>query len=240
MKLERAGDGVEVLRVRPPARVQKLTNIYLLAGDGDGVVVYETGSVGAAGAIREAAAERGGIGQIVLSHAHADHRGGASKLGAPVFCHADERPGAEGDGWAAEFDYSKVRNPLIRAIAPRALRDMDGGPLEIAGTLAQGDTVAGFQVLHLPGHTPGQIGLWGECGCRRLRSGPTIRRPGRASARSPRSIPQPSGSATTGRSRAMWGRSWSARRRGTNAANQPAASPRSPPSLSSILWSPSV
>jgi glyoxylase-like metal-dependent hydrolase (beta-lactamase superfamily II) len=39
---------------------------------------------------------------------------------------------------------------------------MDGGPLKIAGTLADGDTVAGFRVLHLPGHTPGLIGLWRE------------------------------------------------------------------------------
>lgn len=161
MKTERAAEGVEVLRLRPPARVQKLTNIYLL-DDGDGLVVYETGSVGAADAIRAAAAERGGINRIVLSHAHADHRGGASKLDAPVLCHPDERPGAEGDGWAGHFDYSKVRNPIIRKIAPGALRDMDGGPLEIAGTLSERDDVAGFRVLHLPGHTPGLVGLWRE------------------------------------------------------------------------------
>jgi glyoxylase-like metal-dependent hydrolase (beta-lactamase superfamily II) len=37
-----------------------------------------------------------------------------------------------------------------------------GGPLVIADTLAEGDTVAGFRVLHLPGHTPGQVGLWRE------------------------------------------------------------------------------
>ena len=39
---------------------------------------------------------------------------------------------------------------------------MDGGPLQITGTLEAGDPVAGFQILHLPGHTPGQIGLWRE------------------------------------------------------------------------------
>lgn len=160
--MERAGDGVEVLRVRPPGRVQKLTNIYLVADDG-GVLVYETGSVGAASAIRTAAGERGGITRIVLSHAHADHRGGASRLDAPILCHPDERPGAEGDGWAEEgFDYAKIGNPLIRALTPRALRDMDGGPVQIAGTLTEGEAIAGFTVLHLPGHTPGQIGLWRE------------------------------------------------------------------------------
>jgi len=160
--MERVGDGVEVLRLRPPARVQKLTNIYFLADDG-GVTLYESGSVGMAGAIGRAAEERGGIRRIVLSHAHADHRGGASKLGAPVFCHADERPGAEGDGWVKDgFDFAQIANPLVRALTPGALRGMDGGPVQVAGTLADGDSVAGFTVLHLPGHTPGLIGLWRE------------------------------------------------------------------------------
>src|SRR5207247_9818780 len=58
------------------------------------------------------------------------------------------------------FDYSKVRNPLVRALAPGTLQRLDGGPVEITETLAEGDSVAGFEVLHLPGHTPGLIGLW--------------------------------------------------------------------------------
>ena len=157
---ERVADGVELLRLRPSGRPQRLTNIYLLK-DGDGVAVYETGSASAAKSIERAASERGGITRIVLSHAHADHRGGAAGLDAPVLCHPAERPGAEGDGWEADgFDYSKVRSPIVRALAPRVVRRMDGGPLTIAGELGEGDEVAGFQVLHLPGHTPGLIGLW--------------------------------------------------------------------------------
>ena len=38
----------------------------------------------------------------------------------------------------------------------------DGGPVEISGTLVEGDEVAGFRVIELPGHAPGQIGLWRE------------------------------------------------------------------------------
>jgi hydroxyacylglutathione hydrolase len=160
--VERIGEGVEVLRVRSPGRVQRTTNIYLLEADG-GLTVYETGSIGGATAIRAAAAERGGIRQIVLSHAHADHRGGAARLDAPILCHPQERPGAESDdGPSYGFDYSKIRNPLIRAITPRMLKAMDGGPLHIAGTLEEGDLIAGFQILHLPGHTSGLIGLWRE------------------------------------------------------------------------------
>jgi hydroxyacylglutathione hydrolase len=158
--MERVAEGVELLRLRPPGRPQRLTNIYLLADDG-GVAVFETGAQTAARHIERAAGERGGIKRIVLSHAHADHRGGAAHLDAPVFCHPDERPGAEGDGWEATgFDYSKVRNPIVRALGPRVVSRMDGGPLEVAGELREGDAVAGFEVLHLPGHTPGLIGLW--------------------------------------------------------------------------------
>ncbi len=38
----------------------------------------------------------------------------------------------------------------------------DGGPVEIAGTVAEGDEIAGFTVVEIPGHAPGQIALWRE------------------------------------------------------------------------------
>jgi glyoxylase-like metal-dependent hydrolase (beta-lactamase superfamily II) len=160
--MERVGEGIEVLRLQATVHPHKTTNIYFLQDD-DGVLVYETGSVGNADEIRRAAAERGGITRIVLSHAHADHRGGASQLAAPIFCHPAERPGAEGDGWLdGGYDLSKIEDPAVRAVVPRALHELDGGPLAIEDTVSGGDAVAGFEVIHLPGHTPGQIGLWRE------------------------------------------------------------------------------
>jgi hydroxyacylglutathione hydrolase len=100
---------------------------------------------------------------VVLSHAHADHRGGASKLDAPVVCHPDEVADVEGpDAGEHYFRFDEVRNPVVRAMAPSMLHRMDGGPLSVADTVAEGGTVAGFEVLHLPGHAPGQIGLWRE------------------------------------------------------------------------------
>ena len=157
--MDRVADGVRVLRLRPPGRVQRLVNIYLL-DDGGKVTVFESGSVGMAGAIAKAASSLGGIERVVLSHAHTDHRGGASKLGAPVLCHPDERADVEGDGGEHNFDWSKARNPLIRMIGPRTVQRMDGGPVKVDATLSEGDAVAGFEVLHLPGHAPGLIGLW--------------------------------------------------------------------------------
>jgi glyoxylase-like metal-dependent hydrolase (beta-lactamase superfamily II) len=38
----------------------------------------------------------------------------------------------------------------------------DGGPVEIADTVNEGDDVAGFRVIELSGHSPGLIGLWRE------------------------------------------------------------------------------
>jgi glyoxylase-like metal-dependent hydrolase (beta-lactamase superfamily II) len=159
--IERVADGVWVLRGRPPGRLQRLTNIYFLEGDG-GATVFESGGRSMAPAIERAASELGGIRRIVLSHAHADHRGGASALNAPVFCHPDERADMEGDGGEHYFDYSKVRNPLIRTLAPTILRRMDGGPVAVEGTLSEGERVDGFEVRHFPGHAPGLIGLWRE------------------------------------------------------------------------------
>ena len=31
----------------------------------------------------------------------------------------------------------------------------DGGPVQISGTVSEGDEIAGFRVIHLPGHAPG-------------------------------------------------------------------------------------
>ena len=99
----------------------------------------------------------------MLGHAHADHRGTAPYIGAPVLCHADEVADAESDAAIAPyFDLSQLPVAWIRWIYPFLLRRWDGGAVKIAGTVAEGDEVAGFRVLHFPGHAPGLIGLWRE------------------------------------------------------------------------------
>ena len=59
------------------------------------------------------------------------------------------------------FDFSAVSAPA-RWTIPRLLPVWDGGPVEIAGTVEEGDDVSGFSVVHIPGHSPGQIALWRE------------------------------------------------------------------------------
>jgi glyoxylase-like metal-dependent hydrolase (beta-lactamase superfamily II) len=100
---------------------------------------------------------------VVLGHAHADHRGAAAASGAPVFCHADEVADAESDAAIAPyFDLSLLPVAWVRRIYPFLLRRWDGGAVKIAGTLTEDDEVAGFRVVHFPGHAPGLIGLWRE------------------------------------------------------------------------------
>jgi hydroxyacylglutathione hydrolase len=156
MALERVADGVWLLR----GDFRGAMNVYFIE-DGDGVVQFDAGTKGMRKAVRKAAAELGGVKRVVLGHAHADHRGTAPYMEAPVYCHPDEVADAESDSAIAPyFDLSQLPVAWIRMIYPFLLRRWDGGAVKIAGTVAEGDRVAGFEVLHFPGHAPGLIGLW--------------------------------------------------------------------------------
>ena len=92
-RVEQISDGVWLLRGGFPGRIM---NVYLLRDD-DGIAVFDTGIRPMAAAIAMAAARLGGITKVIISHSHADHRGAAALLDAPVWCHRDERADAEGD-----------------------------------------------------------------------------------------------------------------------------------------------
>jgi glyoxylase-like metal-dependent hydrolase (beta-lactamase superfamily II) len=158
--VEPVADGVWVVRGGFP---RKVMNVYLLEDEG-GVTVFDAGIHDMVDGIRLAADELGGIKRVVLGHAHEDHRGAAPELGAPVFCHEAEQRYAEDElkPMTPYFELSRIEPRLVRFLMPRFLRLWDGGPVEVAGTVAEGDDVAGFRVVHLPGHAPGLIGLWRE------------------------------------------------------------------------------
>lgn len=136
-------------------------NAYLIEDDG-GVTVFDTGTRQMSTAIRAAAVRFGGIRRIVLGHADCDHRGGAGGLDAPVYCHALERSAAESPSPYRDYWNLSLLSSWARPIYPRLLASWDGGALQIAGTLEEGDEVAGFRVLHMPGHAPGLITLYRE------------------------------------------------------------------------------
>ena len=154
-KPEEIADGVWVMRGGFPA---KTMNVYFVR-DGSGVLLFDAGIEAMTNAVAAAGAALGGITRVVLGHGHADHRGVAPGLGADVFCHADERADAEGDGGDHYFHLDQL-SWYARPLFPVLLRQWDGGPVQIAGTVAEGDDVAGFEVVHTPGHAPGLIALW--------------------------------------------------------------------------------
>jgi hydroxyacylglutathione hydrolase len=152
---EPVADGVWVVRGGFPS---KEMNVYLVR-DGDGVMLFDAGIKAMTGGVASAGASLGGITRVLLGHGHPDHRGVAPYVGVPVLCHPDNREDAEGDGGVRYFDYSKLK-AYARPVYPYLLRMWDGGPVTIAGTVNEGDEVAGFEVVDLSGHGPGMIGLW--------------------------------------------------------------------------------
>jgi hydroxyacylglutathione hydrolase len=155
--MEKIADGVWLLR----GDAKKAMNIYFLE-DEEGLVQFDAGTKGMVKKARAAAAELGVLKRVVLGHAHADHRGTAPSMGVPVHCHPDEVPHAEDD--AAQWSYLDLSQlPLpVRWVYPTLLKRWDDGAVKIDGTVSEGDQVAGFRVIHFPGHAPGLIGLWRE------------------------------------------------------------------------------
>lgn len=155
---ERIADGVWIIR----GGLTRAMNAFLIEGP-DGVVVFDTGEKGMAPAILAAAAPLGGIDRVVLGHGDTDHRGAAPALSAvaPVLSHPDAVVHAEGSGgrdyWRPELLPAAVRR--FHAVMHHV---WDGGPVTINGTVEDGDEIAGFRVVALPGHAPGLIALWRE------------------------------------------------------------------------------
>jgi glyoxylase-like metal-dependent hydrolase (beta-lactamase superfamily II) len=158
--LEPVAEGVWLVRGGFPKRAM---NAFFIEDD-DGVTMFDAAISDMARGLQEAAERFGGIKRIVLGHAHEDHRGAAPEIGAPVWCHEAERTYAESDlePMTGYFDISKLEKRLPRMLYPRLLSQWDGGPVKVAGTLSEGDDVAGFRVVHVPGHAPGQIALFRE------------------------------------------------------------------------------
>lgn len=138
-------------------------NVYLIEDEG-GVTMFDAGARTMARSLARATAKLGGLRQIVLGHGHTDHRGAAPSFEVPVRCHPDEVQDAEGSGgfryWPADLAGLPAPQRQIHRLLHRVA--WDGGPVKISGTVKEGDEVAGFTVIDLPGHAPGLIGLWRE------------------------------------------------------------------------------
>ncbi|MEW6272461.1 MAG: MBL fold metallo-hydrolase [Thermodesulfobacteriota bacterium] len=106
------------------------------------------------------------ITHIVLTHAHADHVGGAAFLarhtGAEIVASEVEKPFLEGRSLARAA--SRVL-PRVVLTLNRWTHGHRVEPVRVARTVAADDRVHGLRVVDIPGHTPGQIGLLHEDDC---------------------------------------------------------------------------
>lgn len=91
------------------------------------------------------------VSKMALTHCHPDHQGAAHylcrSLGLELACHELDVPAMEGTGPMLPKTF--IVNTLGRAIA--------GAPHKVGRVLRDGDEIAGFRVIHAPGHTPGHV-----------------------------------------------------------------------------------
>jgi glyoxylase-like metal-dependent hydrolase (beta-lactamase superfamily II) len=94
-----------------------------------------------------------------LTHAHPDHQGAShavcERLGIPY--------------WVGERDADAAENPELIGrrqpdhwLAQFFARTMTGPGNRVDRELREGDEVAGFQVLDVPGHSAGHVAFWRE------------------------------------------------------------------------------
>jgi glyoxylase-like metal-dependent hydrolase (beta-lactamase superfamily II) len=141
-------------------------NCYLIVGDGEPTMI-DVGMKGDVAKVsqllRQNGVEKGKLRNIVITHAHSDHYQGAAAVkaneGGKLMVH-------EAD---AVFVDGSVRMPLPHGgvkIAFILLAPLiKSPPAAVDVQLNEGDVIkalGGLQVLHLPGHTPGNIALYSK------------------------------------------------------------------------------
>jgi len=94
------------------------------------------------------------ISMLALTHVHPDHQGCAKVVcearDVPLACHADDVEAMEGKRPVQEASADNPVNRLIRSI-------WQGPPYKVERVLQEGDEVAGFRVVHAPGHARGEV-----------------------------------------------------------------------------------
>ena len=146
--MKRLADDLYLLDGFPPFGV----NVYLM-----GDVLVDAGSRHAAKRILRQLRGRT-VAAHALTHAHADHQGAShevcDKLGIPLWCGEGDADAIE-DGRIMARQPSHPINSLIGRVFP-------GPPHPVQRRLREGENVAGFTVLQVPGHSAGHVAYWRE------------------------------------------------------------------------------
>jgi hydroxyacylglutathione hydrolase len=128
-------------------------NIYVVAD-----VLIDAGRSWDARRILKQTADRD-ISLLALTHVHPDHQGAAKAVceqrGIPLGCHVDDVDAMEGRRPVQEAHRGNFWNRLIRKV-------WEGPPYKVERPFEEGDEIAGFRVIHAPGHARGEVILWRE------------------------------------------------------------------------------
>jgi glyoxylase-like metal-dependent hydrolase (beta-lactamase superfamily II) len=146
--LKRLADDVYLLDGFPPFAV----NVYMI-----GDVLLDAGSRHASKRILKQLRGRT-IAAHALTHAHPDHQGSShhvcDTLSIPLWCGALDADAMENGGIAER----QPRHPINSLIG----RAFTGPPHPVSRRLREGDRVAGFTILDVPGHSAGHVAYWRE------------------------------------------------------------------------------
>jgi hydroxyacylglutathione hydrolase len=139
----------------------RIANVYVVPTP-DGLMVVDTGMPGSAKRILAFIESLGhrvaDLRFIVLTHCDIDHIGSVGRLkeltGAQIAIHEFDAPVLAGE-----------RKPDKGGLVMLALRGLLRiRPVAPDLLLHDGDTIGGFTVMHVPGHTAGSVVLWREDG----------------------------------------------------------------------------
>lgn len=159
----RTDDGAPYARL-----IGGLVNVFAVAAQ-DGLTLVDAGTKGSLARLQRGLTACGwsldDVRRVFVTHAHADHVGGLAELvdasAAQVIAHRLEVPFVRGGGRTPRPEHRSLRWPdrlMARLPEPPAA----GVPVDrcVEEDDVLDDVAPGARVVHLPGHTPGQAGLW--------------------------------------------------------------------------------
>ena len=147
--MKKLADGVYQLAGFPPNAI----NVYLV----EDVLIDAATKRGEQRIMRQLAGRT--VNAHALTHAHPDHQGSShaicEKLDIPLWCGQADVPAMETPGGIKNSQAPGWLNALQQ-------RFWTGPPHPVARALTEGDEVAGFTVLDVPGHSAGHVAYWRE------------------------------------------------------------------------------